>query len=83
MPLFKQVKFTEYNPIKVEVKEGKQIIALANYRLAVPDGVEKKGIVFYIHGYNTYCEHEASTMKPLADNGFECFALDQRGFGNS
>lgn len=40
LPSFKQIKYTDYNPLKLEVHNDKSIIiTLANYRMAVPDGV--------------------------------------------
>ena len=53
------------------------------YRYPVPQGVEHKGVIFYLHGFGAYCEHNSYLFKMFAEKGYECFALDQRGFGNS
>lgn len=53
------------------------------YRYPVPQGVERKGVIFFLHGYGSYCEHISHFFKMFAEKGYESFALDQRGFGNS
>jgi alpha-beta hydrolase superfamily lysophospholipase len=53
------------------------------YRFPVPSSVKRKGVVFYLHGFGAYCEHAAFIFKGFADKGYEVFALDQRGYGNS
>ena len=41
-------------------------------------------MIFYIHGYGGYSGRMAYFFKHLALTGnYECFALDQRGFGKS
>ncbi len=55
-----QVKWTEYDPLKLVVKEeDEEDVHLMTYRYAVPDGVQRKGIIFFIHGFGAYCEHVA------------------------
>lgn len=56
---------------------------LQTYRYPVPNGVQRKGIVFYIHGFGAYSEHTAFIFKAFAEKGYEAFAMDQRGFGYS
>jgi alpha-beta hydrolase superfamily lysophospholipase len=54
------------------------------YRYPVPKGQERKGIVFYVHGFGAYSEHTAFMFKTLAETrGYEVISMDQRGFGNS
>ena len=42
-----------------------------------------KGLIFFNHGYGGYCEHYAFFFKPFAEAGYDCIAMDTRGFGNS
>ena len=54
------------------------------YRYPVPTGKERKGVVFYIHGYGAYSNRDANIAKQFAERGlYEVFAIDSRGFGNS
>jgi alpha-beta hydrolase superfamily lysophospholipase len=53
------------------------------YRYPVPSDIERKGIMFYIHGFGNYCERYAFQARAYASSGYEVIALDQRGFGNS
>ena len=53
------------------------------YRYPVPEGTDRKGIVFYIHGFGSYCERYAYQARALAESGYEVIGMDQRGFGNS
>lgn len=69
--------------MKLKVEQDGEEIALMTYRYPVPEGVARKGIVFYIHGFGAYCEHVAFIFKQFAEKGYEAFAMDQRGFGNS
>ena len=39
--------------------------------------------MFYIHGYGSYANNEATVCEALATRGYDVFAIDQRGFGNS
>ena len=50
-----QVKYTEYNPVDVIVKDDNKDIKLATYRYHVPEGAEKKGVLFFVHGFGDYC----------------------------
>ena len=53
------------------------------YRYPVPEGTARKGVIFYIHGYGSYCERYAFQAQTFAEAGYEVIGLDQRGFGNS
>ena len=53
------------------------------YRYPVPSDLERRGIIFYIHGFGSYCERFAFQAKAYAEAGYDVVALDQRGFGNS
>ena len=53
------------------------------YRYPVPSDLERRGIIFYIHGFGSYCERFAFQAKAYSEAGYDVVALDQRGFGNS
>jgi len=53
------------------------------YRHPVPENTEIKGVVFFIHGYGAYCDKTAFWFRMFVENGYEVFAVDQRGFGLS
>ncbi len=82
-PEHMQVKWPETDPLKLRVEQDGEEVVLMTYRYPVPKGTQRKGLVFYFHGFGAYCEHSAFMFKPMAEAGYECFALDQRGFGNS
>jgi hypothetical protein len=51
------LKFPECESMDIKVKSKKGIeYKLVTYRYPVPEGIERKGIIFYIHGYGSYCE---------------------------
>ncbi len=82
-PEYMQVKWPEVDTLKLRVEQDGEPVTLMTYRYPVPEGVKRIGVVFYIHGFGAYCEHMAYLFKLFADNGYDVFAMDQRGFGNS
>jgi alpha-beta hydrolase superfamily lysophospholipase len=78
-----QVPWPETDPLSLKVTQDGEEISLMTYRYPVPEGKNRKGVIFYIHGFGAYCEHNANQFKIFSDRGYECYALDQRGFGNS
>jgi len=43
----------------------------------VPVGKQRRGVVFYIHGYGAYANRDTGIAKEFADKGhFEVFAID-------
>ena len=82
---FAKITFPEVNPIDFTVPaiKGNGQVRLQNYRYPCAPGVERKGIVQYIHGNSDYGGRYAFMAKTLAENGYEVFALDRRGFGFS
>lgn len=58
-------------------------VKIWNYRYPVQVGVQRRGIVFYVHGYGTGLQHMAFLAKMFAHNGYEFCGMDQRGFGQS
>lgn len=50
---------------------------LKSYRYPVPEGKQRKGVVFYVHGYGAYAQRDASIAREFAEKGqFEVFAID-------
>ena len=47
-----------------------------SYRYPCPEGVDRKGIVFYVHGWGGYSERSAYIFKVFAENGYEVIAYD-------
>ena len=45
--------------LKLRVYQDDEEVTLMTYRYPVPQGVERKGIVFYLHGFGSYCERYA------------------------
>ena len=77
--------FPEVNPIDFKLPDlkGKGEIKIQNYRYPCPPGVDRKGIVQWIHGFNDYSGRYAFAAKQFAEKGYEVVAMDQRGFGFS
>lgn len=44
---------------------------------------ERKGIIYYLHGYGDYCGRYGYLGKRFAEAGFDFVGMDQKGFGNS
>lgn len=82
-PAHMQVEWPEVDPLKLRAEQDGEDIILMTYRYPVPADRPRKGVAFYIHGFGAYCEHSAFIFKHIAEAGYEVFALDQRGFGNS
>lgn len=77
-------KFPEENVLDLTVFQFGKPIKLKSYRYPVPVGKQRRGVIFYIHGYGAYANRDAGIAKELAEKGnFEVFAIDQRGFGES
>ena len=70
--------------LPVTYNDGTQVNLKAFRYSPDKDLFEKpRGIVFYLHGYGSYSQDNSIYAKYLADEGFETFAMDQRGFGES
>eukprot|EP00347_Sterkiella_histriomuscorum_P015096 403358334 len=77
-------EWPEKDVLGLRVQQHGKEIKLITYRHPVDtQQCEKKAVVFYIHGYGGYCERISYMFKHLAAAGYECFGLDQRGFGKS
>lgn len=83
VPDYLQVEWPEQGVLDLKVEQDGVEVKLHIYRYPVPERVIRKGVVFYVHGLGSYCERIAFIFKGFAEQGYEVFALDQRGFGNS
>lgn len=83
IPAHIQTPWPETDSLKLRVSQDDQEVVLMTYRYPVPFGVEMKGVIFYIHGFGSYCQNYAFQAEAFANAGYEVIAMDQRGFGNS
>ena len=72
----------EINPLDLRVTQYGNEIKLRSYRWP-PLNNERKGVVFFCHGYDSCQPHLAVIGKHLAQAGYETFAVDMRGHGDS
>jgi alpha-beta hydrolase superfamily lysophospholipase len=56
------------------LQDGEEIM-LMTYRYPVDPSV-RKGVIFHIHGFGSYCERYAFIAKMWAEAGYEVIALD-------
>ncbi|TNV77717.1 hypothetical protein FGO68_gene14245 [Halteria grandinella] len=80
---FCEIPFPEVNPIDLIVEQNGAPFKLANYRYPCKVGVERKGIVFYVHGYAEYTGRYGYLAREFSEAGFDFVGIDQRNFGNS
>jgi len=83
LPEHLAVLWPETDALRLRVEQDDEEITLMTYRYPVPEGTDRKGVVFYIHGFGSYCERYAYQARAFAESGYEVIAMDQRGFGNS
>ena len=76
------VVWEEINPLDLRVMQYGKEIRLTSYRYPPANG-ERKGVVFFCHGYDSCQPHIATVAKYLAQAGYEVFAVDMRGHGDS
>ena len=68
------------------VTESGEILNLATfctYSEHDQNSPEYKGIIFWVHGFSDYCDRHAHIAKHFARLGYDFFAMDMRGHGNS
>jgi acylglycerol lipase len=70
------------NPIELKSKSGNKEYKLENYRYPSQTG-DRKGIIYFIHGFGDYCGRYAYFAKQFAEHGYDFVGFDQRGFGRS
>lgn len=81
---FRAVDFPEKDIVEMAVtgKDGKSY-KLSSYRYPVPEGVQRKGVIVFVHGYGDYVGRYAFKGKFIAQHGYDFVGVDQRGFGHS
>ena len=70
--------YPEVNPIDFKLPElkGNGEVRIQNYRYPCPLGVDRKGIVQWIHGFNDYSGRYAFAAKMFTEKGYEVVAMD-------
>jgi len=58
-------------------------VRIANFRYPVAEGVERKGIVHYVHGGGFGTSTKAILGQRFAMKGYEFCGIDWRGWGES
>jgi hypothetical protein len=69
--------FPEVNP--VELVSADKRFRLANYRYPAAVAKERKGIIFFIHGYGEYVKRYAYFGKVFAENGYDFVGIIRGG----
>jgi len=82
-PELLRLKYPEEQVIDLLVQEGDDLIQLHTYHYPSQSKEGRQGVVFYLHGYGTYAGNTAYFFKAFAEEGFDVFCYDQRGFGKS
>lgn len=80
---FSKFPFPEKDPFEFTVMQKGSPIKIAHYRYPCKEGLKRKGIVIYTHGYAEYSGKYGFLAKVFSDAGYDFFGMDQRGFGYS
>jgi alpha-beta hydrolase superfamily lysophospholipase len=75
LPEHIQVPWPERDTLKLRVVQDGEEIMLMTYRYPVDPSV-RKGVIFHIHGFGSYCERYAFMAKMWAEAGYEVIAFD-------
>lgn len=51
-------------------------VKIANYRYPSANQNEKKGIIYFVHGYGDYCGRYAYLAKYFAEAGYDFVGMD-------
>lgn len=62
---------------------GEDGAKLATYKYPRADGTSFKGVIFFIHGFQSYSNRVALMAKSHSDLGYDFYAMDLRGHGKS
>ena len=82
---YKNAHYPEANPMSLRVYSQMQgrYIWLANYRYPAVDQKNRKGIIYFVHGYGEYVGRYAYFAKYFAEAGYDVMGIDWRNFGHS
>jgi alpha-beta hydrolase superfamily lysophospholipase len=75
LPEHIQLAWPEEDILRLRVMQDGEEIMLQTYRYPV-DPSFRKGVIFYIHGFGSYCERYAFQAKMWAEAGYEVIAMD-------
>ena len=78
---WRHLDFPERDVLDLRVTHAGKETKLMTYRW--PATGERRAVVFMLHGYSSCAPHMAVLAKFLAADGFEVFAFDMRGHGDS
>ena len=67
--------FPQEHVVDLTVTQFGEPIKLKSYYFPCQD--TREGVVFYIHGYGSYANNEATVCEALAKRGYDVFAIDQ------
>ena len=79
--VFRGMDFPEADPLDLRITTNGEEVKLMSYRW--PAEGDRKGVIFMYHGYGSCAAHISVFAKFYAADGYEVFAMDMRGFGNS
>lgn len=75
--------FPEYDVVDLPVQQYGRTIHLKSKRYPVAVDTPLKAVIFTIHGYGSWSEATIASYKHFAEAGYEVFAADMRGMGDS
>ena len=76
----KLFKFPVENPVEVVAEDGTKF---ATYKYPAVDGTQFKGVIFFIHGFQSYANRISHIASSLSELGYDFFSMDMRGHGKS
>jgi alpha-beta hydrolase superfamily lysophospholipase len=77
---WKEYKFPITNPVNFVAKDGTK---LATYKYPAAEGTQFKGVIFFIHGFQSNSNRNGHVAKSHSDLGYDFYSMDMRGHGSS
>jgi pimeloyl-ACP methyl ester carboxylesterase len=75
--------YPERNVVDLTVQQFGKPIKLASFRFSPINPENKRGVIFFLHGFGSFVWAHKRFLMALADGDWETFAIDYRGFGES
>jgi hypothetical protein len=69
------VKFPEINPVNLTAISEGNVVKIANYRYPSQTN-QRKGIIYFNHGFGFHCEKFGYLGKHLAEAGYDFVGMD-------
>jgi hypothetical protein len=75
---FKSIKYPVVNPVAIMAvqKHNNQYMKIQNYLYPAKEGVRRKGIVYFVHGYGEYNGRCAYLGKGFSEAGYDFAGID-------